>query len=84
MKASMKQGQCPDCGSAEVFPVEVNPSEYNGSIHVRLRDNYARKRIVLATLACGDCGLIRQYAADDAKSRNHLARALIRPPDNPR
>ncbi|MEU8825692.1 hypothetical protein [Streptomyces sp. NPDC048636] len=49
-----------------------------------LWDTYGRKRIDLTTLACADCGLIRQYAADDAKSRNHLAGALIRPADDPR
>ncbi|POX37406.1 hypothetical protein C3486_28505 [Streptomyces sp. Ru73] len=79
----MKQGQCPDCGSAEVFPIEVNRHQ-GGSIFVRLRDTYSLKRIELITLACGDCGLIRQYAAEDTKTRNHLRRAFIRPPEGPR
>ncbi|MGY0060238.1 hypothetical protein ACWY4P_27455 [Streptomyces sp. LZ34] len=82
MDAGMKQGQCPDCGSAEVFPVDVHRNQ-GGAIWLLLTDNYARRRVDLTTLACGDCGLIRQYAAEDAKSRNHLARALIRPADDP-
>ncbi len=76
----MKQGKCPECGSGEVFPIDVNRHQ-GGSILVRVRDNYSNQRIDLVTLACGDCGLIRQYAADDAKSRKRLARALIRPAD---
>ncbi|MEU1145240.1 hypothetical protein ACFYO9_06745 [Streptomyces sp. NPDC005863] len=80
MNSGMKSGQCPECGSAEVFPVEVNQHQ-GGAIWMMLRDTYSRKRVRLTTLACGDCGLIRQYAADDAKSRDHLARALIRPDD---
>ncbi|MFE0103412.1 hypothetical protein [Streptomyces sp. NPDC059009] len=43
----------------------------------------SQKAIALTTLVCSDCGLLRQYVADDAKSRKHLARALIRPSDGP-
>ncbi|WP_431772462.1 hypothetical protein [Streptomyces cucumeris] len=82
MNARMKQGQCPDCGSTEVFPIDLHRNQ-GGAIWVMLWDTYGRKRIDLTTLACADCGLIRQYAADDAKSRDHLARALIRPSDDP-
>ncbi|MGH4031130.1 hypothetical protein ACQB60_19590 [Actinomycetota bacterium Odt1-20B] len=80
MSASMKQGQCPECGSAEIFPVEVN-KRLSGEIWVRLRDDESQKGVALTTLVCSDCGLIRQYVADDAKSRKLLARALIRPSD---
>ncbi|MFD4257181.1 hypothetical protein ACFWR9_06025 [Streptomyces sp. NPDC058534] len=72
--------RCPDCGSGEVFPVEVNQHR-GGSVIVRLRDNFAHKTLALTTLVCADCGYLRQYVADDPKTRKHLARALMRPAD---
>jgi predicted RNA-binding Zn-ribbon protein involved in translation (DUF1610 family) len=61
---TMKQGQCPKCGSARIFSAEDLPLKSgpfgSNSIPVSLTSMAA-----LDNYVCADCGLVESYVADE-------------------